>query len=134
MLNAVNVKSFPALSSTTSRPAALKQRAANCTAVALAGLAGLSSLAKRVRGDASGNDKLAEKVLQLASCMLEDQVSDPCLARAGAEMMAAATAIGSVALASSQVGLCIQLLNAVYIGNYSSDVCITASCSLFLDA
>jgi hypothetical protein len=72
MLNAVNVKSFSAIAVTSGRPAAAWQRTANCTAVALAGLAGLSPLAKRVRGD--GSDKLAEKVLHLASCMLEDQV------------------------------------------------------------
>jgi hypothetical protein len=72
MLNAVNVKSFAALAASSGRAAAARQRAANCTAVALAGLAGLSPLAKRVRDD--GSDKLAEKVLHLASCMLEDQV------------------------------------------------------------
>jgi hypothetical protein len=55
------------------RSVAARQRTANCTAVALAGLAGLSPLAKRVRGD--GSDKLAEEVLHLASCMLEDQVN-----------------------------------------------------------
>lgn len=107
MLGAVNIKSFAALTAAAGRPAAMKQRAANCTAVALAGLAGLSSLAKRAQSQGphahSGSDKLAERVLQLASCMLEDQVSDPCLARAGAEMMAAATANGSPALATSQV-------------------------------
>lgn len=102
MLNAVSLKSFStALSNSATRPTALKQRAANCTAVAVACLAGLGSVAKRARGDA-GADKLAERILQLASCMLEDQVSDPCLARAGAEMMAAATVMGSTALASSQ--------------------------------
>jgi hypothetical protein len=72
MLNAVNVKSFASLAASSGRAAAARQRTANCTAVALAGLAGLSPLAKRVRGD--GSDKLAEKVLHLASCMLEDQV------------------------------------------------------------
>lgn len=72
MLNAVNVKSFAALAASSGRAAAARQRAANCTAVALAGLAGLAPLAKRVRGD--GSDKLAERVLHLASCMLEDQV------------------------------------------------------------
>jgi hypothetical protein len=47
--------------------------------------------------------QVAELVLQLASCMLEDQVADACLARAGAEMMAAAVCIGSTRLAISQV-------------------------------
>lgn len=102
MLNAVTAKNFAGLAASSGKAAAAKQRAANCTAVALAGLAGLAPLAKRVRGD--GADKLAEKVLHLASCMLEDQVSDPCLARAGAETMAAAACIGSTTLALSQVG------------------------------
>ena len=73
MLNAVNVKSFTAVAAAAGRTEATKQRAANCTAVALAGLAGLAPLAKRMRTE-SGADKLAERVLQLASCMLEDQV------------------------------------------------------------
>lgn len=51
------------------------QRAANCTAVAMAALAGLVPLAKRGRTEGGAADKLAGKVLQLASCMLEDQVS-----------------------------------------------------------
>lgn len=50
------------------------QRAANCTAVAMAALAGLVPLAKRGRSEGGAADKVAGKVLQLASCMLEDQV------------------------------------------------------------
>jgi hypothetical protein len=50
------------------------QRAANCTAVAMASLAGLVPLARRSRSDGGAGDKVAGKVLQLASCMLEDQV------------------------------------------------------------
>jgi hypothetical protein len=61
------------------------QRAANCTAVAMAALAGLGPLARHGRSssggggggsssDAAGADKLAGKVLQLASCLLEEQV------------------------------------------------------------
>jgi hypothetical protein len=80
------------------------QRTASSTAVAMAALAGLGPLARRSsRGEAvAGGDKLAARVLQLASYLLEDQVSDSCLARAGAELMAAATCIGSTALAQSQ--------------------------------
>lgn len=51
------------------------QRAANCTAVAMAALAGLVPLARRSRSEGGAADKVAVKVLQLASCMLEDQVS-----------------------------------------------------------
>lgn len=53
------------------------QRAANCTAVAMATLAGLAPLARRSRMEGASvvGDKVAGKVLQLASCMLEDQVS-----------------------------------------------------------
>lgn len=54
------------------------QRAANCTAVAMAALAGLVPLARRSRSEGVASDKVAGKVLQLASCMLEDQVG-PCL-------------------------------------------------------
>jgi hypothetical protein len=50
------------------------QRAANCTAVAMAALAGLVPLARRSRSEGGAGDKVAGKVLQLASCMLEDQV------------------------------------------------------------
>jgi hypothetical protein len=50
------------------------QRAANCTAVAMAALAGLVPLARRTRSEGGAGDKVASKVLQLASCMLEDQV------------------------------------------------------------
>lgn len=50
------------------------QRAANCTAVAMAALAGLVPLARRARSEGGAADKVAGKVLQLASCMLEDQV------------------------------------------------------------
>lgn len=135
------------------------QRAANCTAVAMAALAGLVPLAKRGRSEGGAADKVAGKVLQLASCMLEDQVGqaavlpqqtscvvsqcvsasacqqlstaaavgsmaqpgliasalcavlalpspqvyDTCLSRAGAELMAAATCLGSGTLALNQV-------------------------------
>lgn len=51
------------------------QRAANCTAVAMAALAGLSPLVRRSRSEGGLGDKIASKVLQLASCMLEGQVS-----------------------------------------------------------
>lgn len=50
------------------------QRAANCTAVAMAALAGLVPLVRRTRSEGGAGDKVASKVLQLASCMLEDQV------------------------------------------------------------
>lgn len=50
------------------------QRAANCTAVAMAALAGLAPLVRRSRSEGGAADKVAGKVLQLASCMLEDQV------------------------------------------------------------
>lgn len=59
----------------------VSQRAANCTAVAMAALAGLGPLVRRSRTEGAGSagagqagDKVASKVLQLASCMLEDQV------------------------------------------------------------
>ncbi|KAF8072444.1 hypothetical protein HT031_000103 [Scenedesmus sp. PABB004] len=111
MLGAVSLKAFAPLAAAAGRAAAARQRAANCTAVALAGLAGLGPLAKRALRGEGGSDKVAEKALQLASCLLEEQVADPCLARAGAEMMAAATAIGSTALALGQVkAIACQLL------------------------
>jgi hypothetical protein len=53
MLTAVSVKSFPAAAAAAGRPAAVRQRAANCTAVALAGLAGLGPLARRSRADSA---------------------------------------------------------------------------------
>jgi hypothetical protein len=43
------------------------------------------------------------------------QVYDPCLARAGAEMMAAAACIGSATLALGQVGCCCSALQPVLV-------------------
>jgi hypothetical protein len=40
----------------------------------MAALAGLVPLARRTRSEGGAGDKVASKVLQLASCMLEDQV------------------------------------------------------------
>lgn len=72
MLDAVAARHAAAAPAGAARTAAQRQRSANCTAVALSTLAGLRSLTRRRVAEPS--DPLAEQLLLLSSCMLEEQV------------------------------------------------------------
>lgn len=62
--------------------------------------------------------QVAEKVLQLSSCLLDDNLTDPVICRAAAEISAAACCIGSDALTIKQIRvLCAQLATALQDSN-----------------
>lgn len=95
----------------------VKQRTAVVTTVVIAALAGLSPIAKRRQRGAGGTDGLAEKALELAWSVLEDNEADPVLGRAAAEILAAAACIGSDAFAIKLVcSLCEEVRKSIESG------------------